>query len=257
MNPTLKSFVGEFIGTFIIVFIGCGAIGVSLLYAPISLVQMGAIWGFGVFLAIVCSMRFSNSHLNPAVSFGFLVSGGLRMKSLPIYLAGQLIGAFAAAGLLYAIFANDIALYENVSGFTHGGPDGYHSAMIFGCYYPNPGFEDTLQVSTLQAFIGESAGTAFLMAMIYFLSQKLSNKKYLVALGIGLTITLLIILIAPHTQAGFNPARDFAPRLLTWFAGWKESAFSAVQSPILVYVIAPIAGTVLVGALDRVFTSRK
>lgn len=66
---------------------------------------------------------------------------------------------------------------------------------------------------------------------------------------IGLTVGALISIIAPLTQAGFNPARDFGPRIVAWFAGWKTVAFTSSW----VYIIAPIVGASIGAALvDRV-----
>jgi glycerol uptake facilitator-like aquaporin len=58
---------------------------------------------------------------------------------------------------------------------------------------------------------------------------------------IGLTVGALIAVVAPLTQAGFNPARDFGPRIVAWFAGWKTVAFTGAW----VYIVAPIVGAIL------------
>lgn len=246
-----KSFAGELIGTFILVFLGCGSVAVAVLYNSLSLPAVAAIWGLGVFLGIVASRKLSNAHLNPAVSAGFLSSGQLKLSHLPAYLIGQFAGAFGAAGVLYLIFANGIAGYEATNGILRASETAYHSAMMFGEYYPNPGYENVHSVTTALAFLLEACGTAILMLSIYILSIKLAKKPMLCALGIGLTVSLLIIVIAPYTQAGFNPARDLSPRLFSWLAGWETGAFASHQSPLLVYVLGPVTGTVMMGVVYR------
>jgi glycerol uptake facilitator protein len=96
-------------------------------------------------------------------------------------------------------------------------------------------------VGTLIAFCAEAFGTAFLAFVIFSLTHPKNdaskNNVYIPPL-IGATVGGLIAVIAPLTQAGFNPARDFGPRIIAWLAGWKAIAFQSWW----VYVIAPIVG---------------
>ncbi len=104
MNKSVLEFIGEFIGTFIIVFFGCGSIMSATLFESFDgLFQIAFVWIIGVTLAIYSSRRYSGAHLNPAVSIAMLVAGKMRLKQLPHHLLGQFFGAFASAGILYFI----------------------------------------------------------------------------------------------------------------------------------------------------------
>jgi len=93
----------------------------------------------------------------------------------------------------------------------------------------------------LGAFIAEAFGTAVLAFAIFALTHRCNGneqKKVLVPPLIGACVGALIVLIAPLTQAGFNPARDFGPRIVAYLAGWGNIAFKGWW----VYVLAPIVG---------------
>ena len=98
-------------------------------------------------------------------------------------------------------------------------------------------------MSTVEAFIAEAFGTAILAFVIFAMTnQKNSAAKDAFVPGIiGLTVGGLIAVLAPLTQAGFNPARDFGPRIVAFIAGWTTTAFQGWW----VYVIAPIVGAVI------------
>lgn len=101
------------------------------------------------------------------------------------------------------------------------------------------------------AFVAEAVGTAVLAFVIFALTNPKNDAvdEKQIPLVIGLTVGSLIACIAPLTQAGFNPARDFGPRIVAWLAGWKVVAFKKAW----VYIAAPIVGA-LGGAFmaDRV-----
>ena len=85
----LGNFVREMSGTFVLTFLGCGAVATSvLLSAHAGLLQVAVIWGVGVTLAIYGARQLSCAHLNPAVSLGMVVAGRMKLKRLPVYLLG-------------------------------------------------------------------------------------------------------------------------------------------------------------------------
>ena len=106
-------------------------------------------------------------------------------------------------------------------------------------------------VTTLVAFLAESVGTGILAFVIFALTNPKNDavKGGFIPPLIGLTVGGLIAVLAPLTQAGFNPARDFGPRIVAWFAGWKTVAFANAW----LYIVAPIVGAVVGAALaDRI-----
>ena len=245
-----SNFLGELIGTLILVFFGCGSIAVTILFSSHSgLFQIAAIWGVSVALAIYATRHISCAHLNPAVSIAMVVTGRMAPRKLFSYLPGQFIGAFLAAVFLYLLFSSSIAQYESISGILRGSPDSIKTAMIFGDFYPNPGLAHVVSVSTMNAFLAEMIGTFVLVFLIFSLTDGCNVGRpddSLSPLFVGLSITIIISIIAPLTQAGLNPARDLSPRLFAYLAGWKEAAFpDSHWGFFTVYVLGPVSGGIL------------
>ena len=250
-NPEyVSSFLGELIGTLILVFFGCGSIAVSILFSSHSgLFQIAAIWGISVALAIYATRHISCAHLNPAVSIAMVVADRMSARKLFSYILGQFTGAFLAAVFLYILFSSSIAQYENINGILRGSPDSIKTAMMFGDFYPNPGLGYEVAVSTTNAFLAEMAGTFALVFLIFSLTDGCNVGRpddSLSPLFIGLSITIIISVIAPLTQAGLNPARDLSPRIFAYLAGWKNAAFPDSHWGFLtVYVLGPVVGGIL------------
>jgi len=249
-----RDFFGELIGTFILVFFGCGSVAVTVLFSShVGLFQVAAIWGLGVALAIYATRHLSCAHLNPAVSLAMVIGSRMSYKKLPVYVAAQIFGAFIAAAVLYLLFSDSIAGYEAMHGIIRGLPESYKTAMIFGEFYPNPGVRTIASVSTMNAFLAEGVGTFALVFMIFALTEGCNvgrPDESLAPLFIGLTVTIIISIIALLTQAGLNPARDLAPRLFAFMAGWGNAAFPDKHYGFLtVYVCGPLTGAALASVL--------
>ena len=240
-----REFAGEFIGTFILVLFGCGSVAVSVLFnAHMGLMQIALAWGIGVMLAIYATRHLSCAHLNPAVSLAMALSRRMSAKKLPCYLTAQFLGAFVAALALYLCFGSSIAAYESVNNIVRGTPESAYVAKMFGEYYNLPGSGSA--VSMLLALGAEAFGTFLLVFMIFSLTEgcnvgRPSNGA--APVFIGLSVTAIICLIAPLTQAGLNPARDFGPRLVAWIMGWGEAAWpDKTYGWFFVYILGPVIG---------------
>ena len=243
-----REFIGEAMGTFVLVLFGCGAVAVSVLFAAHQgLMQVAAAWGIGVTLAIYLTRHLSCAHLNPAVSLAMVASGRMSLRKLPLYLMAQFAGAILAGLTLYALFGPSIAAYENAHGLVRGTAESVKTAMMFGEYYPNPGAAAV--VSLPLAMAAEALGTFLLVLMIFALTEGCNVGRpdnALAPVFIGVTVTSIICLIAPLTQAGLNPARDLGPRLVAWLMGWGDAAFpDRVGGFFHVYLLAPFAGGIL------------
>ena len=251
-----KEFIGELLGTFILVLFGCGSVAVAVLFdAHQGLMPVALAWGIGVALAIYLTRHLSCAHLNPAVSLAMVVSGRMSARKLPLYCAAQFAGAILGGIALYTLFAPSIAAYESAHGIVRGMAESVRTGMIFGEYYPNPG--GTAVVSLPLAIGVEAFGTFLLVLMIFALTEGCNvgrPDQALAPVFIGLTVTSLICLIAPLTQAGLNPARDLGPRLVAMTAGWGSAAFpDQVGGFLYVYVLAPLlGGAVAAGVFVRV-----
>lgn len=234
---------GELIGTFILVFIGCSSVAIAILeWISLSLLQIAIIWGLAVFIAIKVSSRWSGAHLNPAVTFAFHLLDPIPRKKLLMVLMGQALGAFIAGGFVLIIFYQAIEDFEVKNNIVRGLYPSYKSAVMFGEFYPNPGFEDLYRVSEVSAMLFEGVGTMILMLVI-LLSTKLPRPSLSQPLAIACTLAILIYFIAPFTQAGFNPFRDFMPRMVAFLSGWGIESFPLeVRSAFTVYIFSPIIG---------------
>jgi glycerol uptake facilitator protein len=242
-----REFIGEALGTFLLVLFGCGSMAVSVLFgANQGLMPVALAWGIGVMLAIYLTRHLSCAHLNPAVSLAMVASGRMRARKLPVYVLAQFAGAVLAGLTLYALFAPSIAAYETAHQIVRGTPESMQTARMFGEYYSPPG--GPAVVSLPLAMGAEALGTFLLVLMIFALTEGCNVGRPNDALApvfIGLTVTSVICLIAPLTQAGLNPARDLGPRLVAWLLGWGPAAFpDRVGGFLLVYVLAPLTGGV-------------
>jgi glycerol uptake facilitator protein len=247
-HEVVQGFVGELLGTFILVFFGIGSVAVTVLFSAHSgLLQVALVWGIGVSLAIYCTRHLSCAHLNPAVSLAMIVAGRMPLRKLPYFWLAQLLGAFIAGTLVYGIFSGSIASYELLHNITRGTDASVKTAMMFGEYFPNPGGpSDVLSVSLPLAFMAEAIGTALLVITIFLLTEGCNvgrPSSETVPILIGLTVTVIISVLAPLTQAGLNPARDFGPRLVAYLAGWGHVAIPGPSGGFFtVYVLGPFAG---------------
>lgn len=242
----MKGFVGELTGTFILVLFGCGSVAVSILFGEYNgILQIGLSWGIGVMLAIYLTRHLSCAHLNPAVSIGMAISGRMALSKLPGYLCGQFLGAILAGMTIYLLFSPTIAAYEIANNIIRGTSDSVATARMFGEYYSNPG--SNAVVSMPLAIAAEAFGTFLLMLFIFALTEGCNVGRpdtNLAPVFIGLSVTAIICLIAPLTQAGLNPARDFGPRMIAWAFGWGEVAFPDNTGGFFwVYIIGPMIGS--------------
>jgi glycerol uptake facilitator protein len=249
-------FLGELLGTFLLVLFGCGSVAVSILFdAHQGLFQTGMVWGIGVTLAIYATRHLSCAHLNPAVSVAMVLGKRMGARRLPAYITAQFAGAFLAAAVLYMLMSSSISSYEDLHEIIRGSQESVQTAMIFVEYYPNPTVE-VADVSFLNAFTAEAVGTFLLVLLIFILTEGCNVGRpddALAPVFIGLTVASIICLIAPLTQAGINPARDLGPRMFAWLAGWRAAVFPDHHGGFFfIYVLAPILG----GSIAAIFFVR-
>jgi len=253
----------EFLGTALLVFLGCGAVHVAVLTGElVGLWQVGIVWGLAILLAITLTGPVSGAHLNPAITLALALHGRCERRLVLPYLIAQFSGAFLAAGLLFALFAPQLDEREKALGVVRGSTGSELTAMCYGEYFPNPGLMPRLAghydpaladrhwrlVSLPGAFLAEFLGTALLALVILSVTApgRDDPSSRLAPVLIGLTVTALICVLAPLTQACFNPARDLGPRLFACLAGWGSSALPGPRgwSTLLVYAVAPVLGAI-------------
>lgn len=265
--PLRRALAGEVLGTYLLVLFGTGSVASAVLSgAQVGLWQVAAVWGFGVTLAIYVSANLSGAHLNPAVSLSMAL---LRPADFPAHrllphVAAQLVGAVLAGATVAALFAPLLRRFEVAKGIVRGAPGSELSAMVFGEYFPNPAMFGTdaaarALVSPGQAALVEGFGTAVLVLVIFALTSPRNDDRpgaNLTPFFIGFTVAVLISLFAPLTQAGWNPARDFGPRLVAFVLGWGSVAIPGPDGGFWVYIVGPLIGGPLGGLVWRLAAGR-
>ncbi|MCC6144817.1 MAG: aquaporin, partial [Candidatus Hydrogenedentes bacterium] len=158
----------------------------------------------------------------------------------------------------HALFGGLLREFEAALGIIRGQAGSELSAMLYGEYFPNPAVAQEVSwaakgVTIFHAILGEGVGTAFLAFFVFAVTDPNNRNapgKNLAPLFIGLTVSIVISIVAPLTQAGLNPARDFGPRLFAWLAGWGEIAIPGPRGGFFsVYILTPIIGAILGAAL--------
>lgn len=249
----LHACIAEIFGTFLLVLFGIGSVAAAVLTdAQIGLWQVAVVWGFGVTLAIYVTASISGAHLNPAVSLAFAIFRRAEFppKRLFAYWAAQLIGAVLAGVTILGIYGPFLTHFEEENAIVRGEPGSELSAMVFGEYFPNPEIIGTDAaardlISPAGAVFVEGFGTAILVLVIFALTDRRTagiTTRAFTPFLIGFTVAVLISLFAPLTQAGWNPARDFGPRVVAYFAGWDSIAIPGPSSGFWVYIVGPLIG---------------
>jgi len=259
-HELLAECTAEFIGTFTMVMFGiCSVSAAAIIGAQSGLWQVAVVWGFGVSLSIYATGPISGAHLNPSVSFAFAL---LRPRSFPFYklgpyIAAQMLGSILAGVFNLYCFGSAIRNFETDHGITPGQPGSERSAMVFGEYFPNPArYPDSTIVSVQGALWIEAFGTGVLMFMILSMTSPTHPKIFRESgapFFIGFTVASLISLFAPLTQAGWNPARDFGPRIVAAIAGYGKIAIPGPRNGFWIYIVGPMIGAPIGGAIRDVF----
>ena len=243
----------EAVGSYILCFFGPGAVAVAVLTGEHKgLWQVASVWGFAIALAVYAVGSISGAHLNPAVTLAMAVYRKFPAGKVLPYVLAQMIGGVLAAATLLVLFNGTCLHFEATHHLVRGMPGSQLSAMWFGEYFPNPavygtGAEAFAQVGVKTAFLAEAIGTALLLFFIMALTDPHNDlsagKVNLQPLFIGFAVAIVISIVAPLTQAGLNPMRDFAPRIVAYFAGWGSIAIPGPRGvDMWVYILAPLVG---------------
>jgi len=229
--PLSRRFGAEFIGTFWLVFGGCGSAVLAAAFPGLGIGFVGVSLAFGL---TVLTMAYaighvSGCHLNPAVSFGLWAGKRFAGKDLLPYIIAQVLGAIVAAAVLYVI-ASGKAGFE-IGGFASNGY-GEHS----------PG-----GYSMLAALVAEVVLTFMFLFIILGATDERAPKGF-APIAIGLALTLIHLISIPVTNTSVNPARSTGPAL---FAG------GLALSQLWLFWVAPIVGGILAGFIYPRVTGEK
>jgi glycerol uptake facilitator protein len=245
-----RELFGEAFGTFWIVGIGSLASMAATFSDPFSatpLSEVALVWSLAVTSAIFfCTQaQWSQAHFNPAMTLASALFRGFSWNKVIPYSLAQVAGATAGSAMAYSCYSNAIRQYELHQGLMRCACT--ETARVFREYFAS-------SLTHAQAFGIEALGTAILAATAFFVthpsqSKKKKKNKLPVPVVMGGTVFSLINWLAPYTQAGMNPARDFGPRLVAFAAGWTDIAFQGSW----LYILAPLVGAILgAGLVDKV-----
>ncbi|OFO66954.1 aquaporin [Neisseria sp. HMSC065C04] len=223
----MKKYFAEFFGTFWLVFGGCGSAVLAAAYPELGIGFAGVALAFGLTVLTMAYAvgHISGGHFNPAVSVGLFIGGRFNGKDLLPYIVSQVIGAIAAAGILYLIASGKTGFDAVTSGFASNG---------FGEHSPN-GYD------MMAALLIEFVLTAFFLIIIMGSTDKLAPAGF-APIAIGLGLTLIHLISIPVTNTSVNPARSTGVALFQ--GGW------AVEQ-LWLFWLAPIAGAAVGAAIYR------
>jgi aquaporin Z len=227
---SIKKYIAEFIGTCVLVTFGCGTAMLVGCSAEAGSGYLLTALAFGLVIVgmAYCIGNISGCHINPAVSLGVLISGGMGIKDFIGYIISQCLGAFAGSGILYAIF-NLGGVEDKTGGYGANGLGGVNGSAVAG-----------LIVEVVLTF-------AFVLTILGVTSKK-GNHGSFGGLIIGLTLTLVHILGIGLTGTSVNPARSIAPAV---FAGGEALA------SLWVFIVGPFVGAALAALCYKFLESNK
>ena len=218
----MKKYIAEFIGTAVLVIFGCGtAMLVGCDAASGSGYLLTALaFGLAIVAEAYCIGNISGCHINPAVSLGVLVSGGMSVKDFIGYVISQILGAFAGSLLLAGIFGLG-GVTDMTGGFGSNGLAGVNGSIIAG-----------LIVELVLTFV-------FVLTILGVTSKKAKHGSF-GGLVIGLTLAFIHIFGIGLTGTSVNPARSIGPAIVAAFTGNLEPL-----SVVWIFILAPLAGGAL------------
>jgi aquaporin Z len=217
----MKKVFVEFLGTFWLVFAGCGSALIATKHPDLGIGYVGVSLAFGVSLLsmIYAFGNVSGAHFNPAVTLGLFTAGKFDKKEILPYIIAQIAGSVLASFYLYTIyFGQDIFEYGD------GAINGYGQN--------SPGKFDMIT-----CLLAESLLTFFFLLIILGSTSKNSNKAF-AGLSIGLALTLIHLISIPITNTSVNPARSTGQAI---FAG------ELALQQLWLFWLAPIGGAILAG----------
>lgn len=230
--PIGKRALAELLGTFWLVFGGCGSAVLAAAFPSVGIGLHGVSLAFGLTVLTMAYAigHISGCHLNPAVSLGLVVAKRFPSKELPAYVAAQVVGAVLAAAVLFVI-ASGKAGFDLGGGFASNGY-GEHS----------PG-----QYSLVAAFVAEFVLTFMFLIVILGATDARAPAGF-APIAIGLCLTLIHLIGIPVTNVSVNPARSTGPAL---FVGdWAVSQ-------LWLFWVAPLLGGALAGVVYPLLASDK
>lgn len=238
MKSLLKKSIAEFIGTFVLVFVGC----LAAVITGNDVLAIACAFGLSIAIMVYVIGKISGCHINPAVTIAMLIKGAIKVKDAICYIVSQILGGIAGAGMVfYTMKTLGVGLlqksYEEYYGAAGSLPEEAITEFLkqVGA---NTLISDKLIIPTIIFEV--------ILTFIFVLTvcRVASDKKYSKVAGIviGLALTAVHIIGIQFTGTSVNPARSIGPAI---FAG--EEALKQVW----IFIVAPIVGGILAALVDR------
>lgn len=220
----MKKFLAEFIGTFWLVFGGCGSALLAAGFPNVGIGLVGVSLAFGLTVVTIAYSlgHISGAHLNPAVTIGLWVGGRFESKGVLPYIISQVAGGILAATVLYFIVTGN------------GSSIGTFAANGYGEHSPG-------NYSVVAAILSELVMTFMFLIIILGATDEKAPKGF-AGLAIGLALTLIHLVSIPVTNTSVNPARSISQAL---FVGdWA-------LAQLWLFIVVPITGAILAGLVYK------
>jgi aquaporin Z len=220
----MKKAIAEFIGTFILVFFGCGSAVIA--GAEIGVVGISFAFGLALIAGAYGIGPISGCHINPAVSLAALIADRMEIEDFARYVAAQVLGAIAGAAVLLLIVSDKVAGYDVATAGL--GQNGW-----------GPGYLG--EFGLVGAFVFEAVAT-FIFLVVILGSTQQGAPGAMAGLAIGLTLVVIHIVGIQVTGVSVNPARSIGPAI---FVGGQAIA------QLWLFIVAPLVGAAAAGLLFR------
>ncbi len=208
--------VGEFLGTYILVFAGCLAVVVDTMHSNLGSVGISLVFGFVIVALIYAFGHISGAHFNPAVTISFALMGEFDKKKVLLYVASQVAGAILASLTIWLLVVESNKEMRELSYLGATLPSG----------------------SVIQSFVLEFILTFILMLVIYTSAVHGRAIKSFAGLAIGFTVGLEAMIGGAISGASMNPARSIGPAIV-----------SLNLEHLWIYIVAPIFGALFAGVI--------
>ena len=230
---TFKQATAEFVGTFWLVFAGCGSAVLAAAFPQVGIGLLGVALAFGLTVVTMAYAigHISGCHLNPAVSLGLWAGKRFPASKLLPYILAQVLGGIVGAGVLYLIASGNPNYSIAKNGLAANG---------YGAHSPG-GY------SLLAGLLTEIVMTFIFLIIILGATDKRAPAGF-APLAIGLCLTLIHLVSIPVTNTSVNPARSLGPALFV--GGWA-------LGQVWLFLVAPVAGALLAGLVYRWFEKEK
>jgi glycerol uptake facilitator protein len=245
--------LAEFLGTFVLLLLGCASVAVAVVglpgsgrqtsdFGPANWLIISWGWGLAVVFGVYVAGGISGAHINPAVTLAFAVRRTFPFKKVLPYWLAQVVGAFCGAAVVYSSYRWAIDAANEAAGMTR--EESLPTFSIFATFpaeYFGGGFWGPL--------LDQIIGTGILLLLICALidTRNLAPASNLGPFLIGLIVVVIGLTFGTNAGYAINPARDFGPRLFTYFEGWGAIALPGTFDWFSNYWWIPIVGPLIGG----------